>query len=104
MRKKKGKLKNRIIWIHYIIKGYNLANDVDKCAMQYLTNKDFTVFNPYSLFVNPVSLNNHDVNNIFNFVKGLTFFLSISNEKHVKSLYRIFSKPCCPTSSLSPIE
>ena len=42
--------------------------------MQYLIDKDFTVFNPYLLFVNPVSLNNHDVNNVINFVKGVTFF------------------------------
>ena len=43
--------------------------------MQYLIDKDFTVFNPYSLFVNPVKLNNRDINNVLNFVKGLTFLV-----------------------------
>ena len=70
--REKIKEQNNIDTLHH--KGYNLANEVNKCAIQYLIDKDFTVFNPYSIFFNPNSFNNRDINNVLNFVKGKTFF------------------------------
>ena len=54
--------------------GYKLANEINKCAIQYLVDKEYTVFNPYGLFINPSELNNRDINNLLDFVKGATLF------------------------------
>ena len=70
----KGKIaeQNIINGLHH--EGYNIANEINKCCIQWLIDKEFTVFNPYTLLLNPIELNNRDVDNLLSFVKGVTFF------------------------------
>ena len=61
--------------------GYNIANEINKCVIQWLIEQDFKVFNPYTLFLNPVELNNCDIDNLLSFVKGASFFKYSSRKK-----------------------
>lgn len=54
--------------------GYSIANEINKCCIQMLIEQDFTVFNPYTLFLNPHELNNRDIDNLLSYVTGVTFF------------------------------
>lgn len=72
--KVKGKIKEQRIINGLEHEGYNLGNEINKCNIQFLIDKNFTVFNPYTLFLNPNELNNRDVDSLLSFVIGATFF------------------------------
>lgn len=69
-----GKIKTNNTTNALTHKGYKLANEVNKCAIQYIIDKNYTVFNPYGLLLDTKRLNNRDINNVLDFVKGTTLF------------------------------
>lgn len=68
----------------------NKLNIINQCAIQYLIEADFTVFNPFNILFNPKEFNNRDVSSFLNLVNTVSFYhknkrksISFNNKKVV---------------------
>ena len=55
-------------------KDLKLLNQINQCSIQYLIERNVSVFNPFILLLNPEEFNNRDISNFISLANAKTFY------------------------------